>query len=363
MSAPFRCYTEITQQADAWHQAVEAVLAVQKSLVATFDRLQPDSVIFLACGSPYYLGQAAAAHWQAELRIPARAVLGSEMALYPDAYLPPEGSRPLLVVISRSGATTEVLWALEQFERRFSLERAILVTATPGSPLTQRIPRQILLPESLEDTIAQTRSFSAMYLSVQLVGSVFARNKRLIDILRDAPERVDSVIAAWDARLEQLITAAQFSKVFYLGGGALFGVAQEASLKMTEMSLTEAFAFPFLESRHGPRAIIDAQTLVVGLFGQNTHAHEQKVLAELQHEQQAQTIALLPANLPTVPDAITRITMGVAWPDALQGLVYLPVVQLMAYYRAVAKGENPDESRNLVPFVTLNDEEQQAQSQ
>ena len=41
--------------------------------------------------------------------------------------------------------------------------------------------------------------------------------------------------------------------VFLLGSDALYGVACEGALKLTEMSLTRAEAFHFLEVRHGPK--------------------------------------------------------------------------------------------------------------
>src|SRR5690606_13567687 len=62
----------------------------------------------------------------------------------------------------------------------------------------------------------------------------------------------------------------RFQRVFYLGSGALYGLACEAMLKMKEMSLTHAEAFHTLEFRHGPKSMVDSETLIVGLLdGQN----------------------------------------------------------------------------------------------
>jgi glucosamine--fructose-6-phosphate aminotransferase (isomerizing) len=41
-------------------------------------------------------------------------------------------------------------------------------------------------------------------------------------------------------------------------------------------------------------------------------------------------------------------------PESVRGVLYLPVLQLMAYYRSLAKGLNPDSPTNLTAVVKLN---------
>ena len=351
----YKCYTEITQQREAWQQAVDNVLSAGDDLKRFVSEQQPDEIIFLACGSPYYLGQSAAMHWQRQLGIPARAVMGSEMFMYPETYLPITGKRPLVVVVSRSGSTSEVQWALDKYEQLYP-GRTLLIGCTPGSPLAERIPQQIIMPAANEETIAQTRSFSAMYLATQLIASVISDQPPVIDALSAAPGQVDGIIATWEETIAQVMANDGLHNVFYLGSGPLYGIAQEATLKITEMSITEAFAYPFLESRHGPRSLIDDSTMVVGLFGQSSARYEKPVLDELRQESTPHTLALAPASLGQIPGAAHTLALDVDWPDSILGLAYLPLVQLIAYYRAITKNVNPDESRNLVQFITLDDE-------
>jgi glucosamine--fructose-6-phosphate aminotransferase (isomerizing) len=40
-------------------------------------------------------------------------------------------------------------------------------------------------------------------------------------------------------------------------------------------------------------------------------------------------------------------------PENARGVLYLPVLQLMAFYRSRAKGLNPDRPTNLTAVVTL----------
>lgn len=359
MTHPYRCYTELKTQAVAWQQAAENVQAAAQSLRQFVEACQPDQILFLASGSPYYLGTSAAVYWQQILNVPARAVMASEMLLFPSGHLPPADSRPLLVVVSRSGSTSEVLWALDQFEARFP-GRAVLVTCAPGSPLAQRIAHQVVLPEGMEQTVPQTRSFSAMYLAVQMLGSILGKHDEITDLLTHAHRHFPAALDQWEEGIAAAVADDALRHVFFLGSGPLYGIAIEASLKMSEMSLTEAFAYPFLESRHGPRSLIDHNSLVVGLFGSTAFSYENAVVAELKRDAGARIAALTAEGLPPVTGGDVVLAASALWPDAIQGLLYLPVVQLLGYYRAVAVGVNPDESRNLVPYVRLDDSGSQA---
>ena len=40
-------------------------------------------------------------------------------------------------------------------------------------------------------------------------------------------------------------------------------------------------------------------------------------------------------------------------PEEVRNVLYLPILQLMAYYRSIAKGLNPDQPKNLNAVVEL----------
>jgi glucosamine--fructose-6-phosphate aminotransferase (isomerizing) len=50
-------------------------------------------------------------------------------------------------------------------------------------------------------------------------------------------------------------------------------------------------------------------------------------------------------------DGDVRFASGIA--EEIRGVLYLPVLQLMAFYRSVCKGLNPDQPKNLSAVITL----------
>ncbi|HEX9595480.1 MAG TPA: SIS domain-containing protein, partial [Anaerolineales bacterium] len=144
-------------------------------------------------------------------------------------------------------------------------------------------------------------------------------------------------------------TQAGLEKFFFLGSGLLYGVACEAMLKMKEMSITQSEAYHALEFRHGPKAMVDDSALVVGLLTRRTFDHEAAVL----HEMAAMggtTLALAPGTR-----SAGHITVHLPddLPEWVMPVLYLPVLQSMAHARAVSKGLDPDNPRNLTAVVRL----------
>jgi glucosamine--fructose-6-phosphate aminotransferase (isomerizing) len=303
-------------------------------------------VVFTGCGSPYYLARSAATVFRGVAGRRAVAFPASELMLFPDESLP-EGSANLLVAISRSGETTETVEAVARFRRDGG--PAVVITCRPESSLTAHASVVLAVPEAAERSLAQTRSFSAMLAAAQGLGFVLAGRPFSPALLR-LPEAAAGVIDAARDPMRQIGEDRRFERVYFLGGGPLHGLACEAALKMKEMALTEAEAFHPLEFRHGPMAMVDRATLVVGLLSARALAHEAAVLSEMR-ALGATTLAIGP-DVPAEA-ADHRVALPADLSDLERAPLYLPPVQLLAVHRAVRKGLDPDRPANLSAFVSL----------
>jgi glucosamine--fructose-6-phosphate aminotransferase (isomerizing) len=161
----------------------------------------------------------------------------------------------------------------------------------------------------------------------------------MVDRLGDLPRRLGE-----DQGIERL---------FFLGGGPLYGLASEAMLKTKEMSLSYAEAYYPLEFRHGPMSMVNGHTLVVGFLSDTALMEELRVLEDM-HELGARTLALVEdgsAFTGWQPDHIVELRSGLdEWE---RGLLYLPVLQRLAYHRAVARRLDPDRPTHLKAVVKL----------
>jgi glutamine---fructose-6-phosphate transaminase (isomerizing) len=352
MGHPYKCYGEIMTQAEAWQEAVDVVHAGAEEVKAFFNRTQPGEVIFAGCTSPYYAGIASAAYWQSALGIPSKAVPCSELTQFPSSFYSTRCGEPVMVVLSRSGITTETLMAVEAFEKQFP-RRTLLIGCLPGCPLEKMASTSLMIPKGYENSVPQTRSFASMYLAALMIGAMLSGQEKTLQQLEQAPALVDSILQASEPVIARLFDQRWFQNIFYLGSGPLYGVAREATLKMMEMTISDTICVPFLESRHGPRSLIDEKTLVVGLYSRAGLGYEAVVMDELTEKHHATTAAIIPSPDWQTGQVSYSLPVGADWSDDILGLAYLPVTQLMAYYHALAKGVNPDTSRNLTTYIEI----------
>ena len=110
------------------------------------------------------------------------------------------------------------------------------------------------------------------------------------------------------------------------------------------MTLTHSEPFHFMEFRHGPMSMVTSETAIVGLLSEENRAQEKAVLDEM---------AILGGKILSVAETNADITFESGVLEPGRGVLYLPALQLMAFYRSVAKGLNPDSPNNLSTVVRL----------
>ena len=334
----FHTYREIMSQPEAWGASLEQLAAH----TADFEALaHAQHVLFSGCGSPYYLALAAAAHAQELGHCVAHGVPAGEIWLNPAAVVPPGPA--LLITPSRSGETSEVLHAVRVF-RELQRGQVLTLCAYPDRSLTGAGDLNIVLPAAQEQSVAQTRAFSSLFLATLVINAVRAGQAQLVSDFGRLPDVCRALFSAYAGLARDYGQDLSFDRFYFLGSGARYGLASELSLKMKEMTLTHSEPFHFLEFRHGPRAMAGPGALIVGLVSQANARHERAVLDDMR-AQGAQILAI------GEDQADVAFHSGLSDQAALP--LYLPILQLLAFQRALAKGLNPDAPDNLDVFVHL----------
>jgi glutamine---fructose-6-phosphate transaminase (isomerizing) len=335
-------YQEIMNQPAAWAEAVQ-VVAQHKASLQAVDLEGYTQVLFTGCGSTFYLSLAAAALLQSETGKISRGLPASELLLNPLSAYPGKRGRTLLVAVSRSGSTTETLRAIQAFRQEQPGE-VITVTNYPESPLAGMGNINLIIPAGREESVAQTRSFASIYVACAAISAVLGADEGLSSTLEALPAVGNRLLRDFNAVAQRWGEDSHLNQFFYLGTGQRYGLACEVSLKMKEMALTVSEPFRFLEFRHGPMSMITPQTLVVGLLSEASRAQEEAVLREM-HALGGQIFALA--------DSEADVSFASDLPERARGVLYLPVLQLMAYYRSVSRGLNPDNPHNLTKVIEL----------
>jgi glucosamine--fructose-6-phosphate aminotransferase (isomerizing) len=329
-------YLEIKSQTKAWTQALEVTSCSSLPKAADYDR-----VIFTGCGSTYYLSLASAALYQELTGRPARAAPGGELLLNPKGFL--TNQKTLLVAVSRSGTTTETVKAVEKFRAESGGD--VVVISNYDEALSRLADVNIVISQGQEQSVAQTRSFASMYVAATVFCARLAGCDDQLSAMRELPKEGEKLMEKYESFAKEIGEDLDFDSFYFLGSGIRYGLACELNLKMKEMTLTHSEAFHFLEFRHGPMSMVNKKAVVVGMLSEKNFSHEQAVLNEMQ---------ALGGRIVALGEAQADVSFESRIPENSRGVLYLPVLQLVAFYRAVAKGLNPDRPKNLTAVVRLN---------
>lgn len=290
---------EIRSQPEVWARAVAAASDGAPVLGRPGER-----VLLLGCGTSAFVAQSVAI-------LRERAGHGETDAAYASEWAPsewtPGRTYDRVVVISRSGTTSEVLEALAQVPAG-TVKAAVVGVA--GTPVAEAADETLVLDFADEESVVQTR-FPTAVLALARTGF----GEQLDAVL-------DQVAEALAAPLP--VDPSRFDHFVFLGRSWSYGLAQEAALKIREAAQAWSESYPALDYRHGPVAVA-GKTSLVTLFGAAD--------------------AVLTADIERTGATVQH------WD--LDPLVQLVQAQRLAVVLADSRGLDPDAPRHLTRSVVL----------
>lgn len=344
---------EIAQQPDCW-QHTAALLQEQAPAIRRFlaPLLAQENlrVILTGAGSSAFVGECLAPLLQCALNRRVEAIATTDLLSGPRLYFQADAPT-LLVSFGRSGSSPESVAVVELAEQLLPHCHQMIITCNERGKLYQRCRDRrnslaiLLPPETHDQAFAMTSSFTSMMLAAWLVlggSSVVA-----VDVSRIAA----AVRALLDQHTEplRLLASKKFSRVVYLGSNNLKGLAREAALKLLELTDGRVVAAydSSLGFRHGPKTIINAETLVVMFLSNEpyTRAYDLDLLRELRTDALAGkvlAVTALAGDAAMQGDHLLVEQLS----DAADGALAFPFVvcaQLYALHRALALGNRPDQ--------------------
>ncbi|MFO7918438.1 MAG: SIS domain-containing protein [Anaerolineae bacterium] len=342
-------FQEISNQARGWQAGSEVVLGQKEKLRSMVERNAEQRLLFMGCGSTHYLAQFSALFFQRITGLPCKSTPSSEVFLNPNTFLR-EDETPLVVALSRSGRTSETIKAVQEMRARGS--EALAISCYQDTGLSSAASATISIPEAQEKSFAQTGSFAAMLIAVQTLAALTAHDDAFLQELAALPAHAEELVARAKPVARTVGTNEDYKRISYLGSGPLYGLANEGTIKMKEMSLSLAEAYHFMEFRHGPMSLLDEEHLIVGLLSERTRNYEVAVLRDLRERGGSiVVVANEDRGLSREFDAVFALNADL--PERARPVLYLPFLQFMAYYRAMGRDLNPDRPRNVSMAIRL----------
>ncbi|MBP5752030.1 MAG: glutamine--fructose-6-phosphate transaminase (isomerizing), partial [Treponema sp.] len=225
-------------------------------------------IVITACGTAYYAGVVARYVFEKYARIPVVVDIASEFR-YRNPVL---NKDDIFIIISQSGETADTLEALRLAKAQGL--RVIAITNSVGSTASRDADDVIYTAAGPEIAVASTKAYTTqlMCLFMLALKSGHARGlvdekeySRLLEELSTIPQKVQQIL---DNQGEiQKFASCNFNKekIFYIGRLSDSATSLECALKLKEVSYMHSEAFAAGELKHGPIALVDDTTLVVGI--------------------------------------------------------------------------------------------------
>jgi glucosamine--fructose-6-phosphate aminotransferase (isomerizing) len=344
-------HQEILSQPATWLETARQFEANDK-LVTDFQNFSKDGPwLFIACGSSYYLSRTIAAQWATLLQARCTAVPASELLFAPHEVMLRTGARQV-VLVSRSGKTTEVLRSAKWLKANTAV-RTVGVTCNASSALAESCTHMLTLPWADEKSMVMTRSFTSILLLFQRLGAKLAGDASLAAALERLPEKTSAWLRENADKIRALGTKRRFADFVFLGQGAHYWLAQEAALKLTEMSSSYAQAYHTLEFRHGPKSIASKELLITFLISDAAAEEESLLVGELKKLGAATFVVANRARPELRRDNDLLIELGLDEPEYARLAMTAIPAQLLGLGVGLRKGLNPDVPKNLTRAVVL----------
>ena len=273
--------SEIIQQPDIWLDTFDVYAQHAEEVRAFLESARPAeggrvTVVFTGAGSSEYVGNTCSPYLRSVVRghgFEFKSVASTDLVSAPTQFLSP-ADPTVLVSFARSGNSPESLAAIEVVRTVCTSVKFLNITCAPDGRLATEMQNDpdaltLLLPKANDDGFAMTGSYSCMYLLATLLFDPSDDDSKRAWV--EAASRLGRDVLRREEQVSSYVEG-DFSRVTYLGSGALGGLAQEAQLKILELAAGET-ATSFGTSmgyRHGPKSFVDASTLVF-LFVSNDH--------------------------------------------------------------------------------------------
>lgn len=353
---PYYMLKEIDEQPGVMRTLVQEYFNEDGSIKIDADLLnalsQADRLYVVAAGTSYHAGLVGKELFEKLAKIPTEVHVASEFAYNP----PLLSEKPFFIFLTQSGETADSRQVLTQVNAQGY--PSLTITNVKASTLDREATYTLLLHAGPEIAVASTKAYTAQIAVLAILVKAYGEAKGLQAVKEfDLAAELTKVANGMQELVDEKGTVEKVAKemlettrnAFYLGRGIDYAVAQEAALKLKEVSYIQTEGFASGELKHGTIALIEEGTPVIAVItdpktATHTRSNTQEVLAR-------------GANVLIISSReVSQEGDQVVLPDVnplLSPLLSIVPTQLLAYYASLQRGYDVDKPRNLAKSVTV----------
>ena len=314
-----------------------------------------DRIYMVACGTAYHAAMVGKYLIERVARVSAVVETASEFR-YRDPII---DERTLVIVVSQSGETADTLAALRMSKAAGA--KVLGIVNVVGSSISREADYVFYTWAGPEIAVASTKAYSCQLAAMYLLAAHFAilRGKMTAEEFRSLrselislPSQIEEILDEAE-QIRQIVEVTDPLNVFYVGRGLDYYTGMEGSLKLKEIAYLHSEAYAAGELKHGPIAMIEPGTLVIGIVTQNSLI--EKTISNLKEVKArgAQVLCVATEDNELIRSVADHVILIPRCNWMFTSLLANIPQQLLAYYMSVKKGYDVDKPRNLAKSVTV----------
>ncbi len=323
---------------------------IRKALPLTVAR-KIKRILIVACGTAYHAGLIGKYLFEEE-GLPVRCEIASEFRY--NTFI--QEKNMLAIFVSQSGETADTITALKLCKERGIPTLAI--TNVKNSSITFEADRVIYTNAGAEIGVASTKAYNSQLAIFYLLSAYFKaikiNDKNLVaketdSLIFTAQKIAGNKIKPLCRKIAQEIKNSL--SIYMIGRGFDFNIAQEASLKLKEISYIHCEAYPSGELKHGTISLIDKDKFVFA-FACNSKTYS-KTISGVSEVASRDGKVILFSPFPTSKKHLFRFVKLPQLEPRYYPIFVIVYMQLIAYYTSTVLGFDPDKPRSLAKSVTV----------
>ncbi|MCX8053462.1 MAG: SIS domain-containing protein [Armatimonadetes bacterium] len=256
--------------------------------------------------------------------------------------------KALVIGISQSGQAADVTEYLEQSKRFGAM--TVDITNDPGSTLAKVAHHTICCHAGEEKSVAATKTYTSTLAALYLLSAFLAEADSCVDELIKCTEAMRAAFEIEHYVADRAERYRYMRSGYVISRGLNYATAMETALKLAETSYCSMKAYSAADFLHGPIAAVHEAEPCFLIAPPGKAFLNVLDIAQRLRERNAETV-VLSSEEEVLSLATTPFRLNVSVSEDLSPLVYIIPGQLLAYYLAVARGNDPDKPRGLTKIT------------
>jgi len=303
--------------------------------------------VFIGCGSSYSNAKSYAMICNMSAGKPAMAIAAGDILLHAERYKKVlDGA--VVVFISRSGRTSELLLALEAMKARVPDITVASIISADDTPLGEKSDFVLSTPWAFDESVCQTRCVTNAYFLAAYIAAKAMGDEATLTDLRKTIAAGPEYTAKAEALAKELAIQ-PWTHAVVLADAELEGLAEECALVFKEVCQLPSSYYHVLDVRHGPMVLIGEETLVLIAIGAANDL-EINLLRDVKAKG-ANVIAF--SDVPAEIEGVQISYFGKPLTHIAKGIPFIILCQMIAYYKSKETGADPDKPTGLDAWISL----------